>query len=279
MRHIDLNKITLPDGWEDQITELNQELNACNDHAERCACIDGNEVWRDLSTQLANLGYNKCWYSEARDTMSDRDIDHFRPKKEARNLPGIPRGDEEGYWFLAFDVDNFRFSSVYSNQRRKDKFDKKKQTGGKGVFFPLFAGSYVAKSKARCADEEIMLLDPCDADDVNLLTFDSTGAAIPNSNALSEQRDQERVITSVKLYNLDHTPLVDLRSQVWAKCQRFIDEIRAITAEADIGNAGRNRIKFLKDEIRKMMQRTEEVSAVVIACCEQNGLAVIAENR
>jgi uncharacterized protein (TIGR02646 family) len=279
MRHIDLNNITLPDGWEDQITELNQELNTCNDHAERCACIDENEVWRDLFTQLSNLGYNKCWYSEARDTMSDRDIDHFRPKKEAKNLPGIPRRDEEGYWFLAFDVDNFRFSSVYSNQRRKDKFDKKKPTGGKGVFFPLFAGSHVAKSKARCADEEIMLLDPCDADDVNLLTFDSTGAAIPNSNALLEQRDEERVSTSVKLYNLDHTPLVDLRSQVWAKCQRFIDEIRAITADADIGNAGRNRIKFLKDEMRIMMRRTEEVSAVVIACCEQNGLAVIAENR
>jgi len=280
MRYIDLSEIELPDGWQDSIDSLNLQLNACTNHDERCACIDGNEVWRNIFTQLAELGHDKCWYSEARDTMSDRDIDHFRPKKAAKNLPGVPRTDEDGYWFLAFDVENFRFSSVYSNERRKDKFDKKKETGGKGVFFPLFAGSHVAKSKGRCADEEIMLLDPCDADDVNLLTFDKTGAAIPNVPAINEARDKERVTTSVKLYNLDHTPLVDLRAQIWAKCQRFIDEIRGITISDDeLGQAARLRLKFLNDEIRKMMHKQEEVSAVAIACCEQNGLGVMAERR
>jgi len=279
MRYIDLSEIEFPDGWQDDIDDLNIQLNACTNHAERSEYIDANEVWRSLFTQLANLGFNKCWYSEARDTMSDRDIDHFRPKKEAKNLPGILRGDEDGYWFLAFDVDNFRFSSVYSNQRRKDKFDKSRDTGGKGVFFPLFAGSHVAKSKGRCADEEIMLLDPCDPDDVTLLTFDKTGAAIPNVNAFNEERDKERVETSVKLYNLDNSLLVDLRLQVWAKCQRFIDEIRAITIETDLGITSRSRVKFLNEEIRKMMNKQEEVSAVAIACCEQNGLGVMAERR
>ena len=280
MRFIDLNNIDIPDGWENQIAELNQELNECNNHEERCSCIDEHEVWRVLFTQLADLGFNKCWYSEARDTMSDRDIDHFRPKKEAKNLPGIPRADEEGYWFLAFDVDNFRFSSVYSNQRRKDKFNNKRPTGGKGVFFPLFEGSHVAKSKNRCPDEEIMLLDPCDQEDVTLLTFDDTGAALPNYEVVNEERDIERVNTSISLYNLDHGPLIDLRAQTWSKCQRFIDEIRSITViDGELGQASRQRIRFLKNEIRNMMDRQEEVSAVAIACCEANGLSSIAEAR
>ena len=279
MRYINLSIIDLPDDWHDRVENLNIQLNACSNHSERCTCIDDNELWRELFNELSALGFNKCWYSEARDTMSDRDIDHFRPKKESKNLPHIPRGDEEGYWFLAFDVDNFRFSSVYSNQRRKDKFDKDKATGGKGVFFPLFQDSHVAKSKNRCVDEEIMLLDPCDMDDVNLLTFDNTGAAIPNENALNEERDRERVETSVKLYNLDHSSLVELRAQIWDKCQRFIDEIRKITTEADLGQSARNRIRFLKDEVRKMVHIQEEVSSVAIACCEANGLQILAERR
>lgn len=279
MRYIDLSKIELPKGWSDEIASLNQELNNCQNHQERSVCIDKNEVWRKLFKELAALGNNKCWYSEAKDTMSDRDIDHFRPKKEAKNLPDIPRADEDGYWFLAFDVENFRFSSVYSNERRKDKFDKTKETGGKGVYFPLFAGSHVAKSKARILDEEIMLLDPCDQDDVNLLTFNDKGEAVYNVMTIDEDRDIKRVETSVKLYNLNHSPLVDLRAQVWNKCQRFIDEMRKITSEGDLGNTARNRLKFLKSEIRKMMDKQEEVSAVVIACCEHNGLEFLADSR
>ena len=67
--------------------------------------------------------------------------------------------------------------------------------------------------------------------------------------------------------------------QIWTKCQRFIDEIRAITSVNELGVTSRARIKFLNDEIRKMMNKREEVSAVVIACCEQNGLGIMTERR
>ncbi|MNQ52685.1 hypothetical protein D3C85_667100 [compost metagenome] len=280
MRYININDIELPEGWEETVVALNVRLNNAQSLEERKTIIKENQIWKNLFIPLHNLSNGKCWYSEALEVMSDRDVDHFRPKGKARNIDKIPRADEEGYWWLAFDYENFRFSSQYSNQIRKDKFAKKKAAGGKGVFFPLFENSIVAKTKVRCQDEEIMLLDPCDEDDPSLITFDSTGAAIPNVKALLDDNDRIRVETSIKLYHLDHGPLVDLREKLWARCQRKIDEIRAISNDpAGVSNFGKNRVRFLRQEIRSITERSEEFSAVAIACCEENGLSFITARR
>lgn len=280
MRYIDIDEINLPDDWEIKVTQLNQKLaDAANDE-ERNIIIEANQIWKDLFVPLSNLSNGKCWYSEALDVMSDKDIDHFRPKGKAININGIPRTNENGYWWIAYDYKNYRFSSQYSNQLRKDKFESGKDTGGKWVYFPLFEGSIVAVNKVQCDDEDIMLLDPCDRDDPPLLTFDNRGVAIPNSTAVLEDRDRNRVETSIKLYHLDHTPLKELRERTWDRCQRFIDEIRSISTNPDgVSKKGRNRVKFLKDEIRRMTNKTEELSAVAIACCEENSLSMLAERR
>lgn len=280
MRYIDLGEIELPDNWQARVNDLNQRLIDAENDTDRKEIIDANPIWKDLFIPLSRLSNGKCWYSEVLDVMSDRDIDHFRPKGRAINTDGIPRASENGYWWLAYDYENYRFSSQYSNQLRKDKYDPKKETGGKWVYFPLFEGSIVANNKIQCDDEHIMLLDPCDRDDPPLLTFDNRGVAIPNAAAILEDRDRTRVETSIKLYNLDHTPLKELRERVWDKCQRFVDEIRGILTNPDgVSQTARNRVKFLKDEIRKMTDKSEELSAVAIACCEENSLSILAERR
>lgn len=282
MRYVNLNDIKLPDGWIEKAAKLTQELKDAVGDQSRSAIISlkKNEIWKELFIPLHQLSNGKCWYSEALDLMSDRDIDHFRPKKKAKNIDDIPRADEDGYWWLCYDYENYRFSSQYSNELRKDKFKTDKETGGKGVYFPLFEGSIIAKSKNRCDDEEIMLLDPCDEDDPILLTFTSKGIATPNSKAILDPRDKIRVETSIKLYHLDHEPLEEARERLWDFCQRMIDEIRAIVDNPEeISMAGRNKAKFLKQEIRRLTKRKEELSAVAIACCEENGLQVLAERR
>jgi uncharacterized protein (TIGR02646 family) len=282
MRYINLNDIELPDGWLEKAEKLTQELKGAIDAEARKVIIDSskNEIWKDLFIPLQNLSNGKCWYSEANDVMSDRDIDHFRPKKEAKNVDSIPRVDEDGYWYLCYDYENYRFSSQYSNQLRKDKFNPEKKTRGKGVYFPLFEASVVAKTKNQCEDEDIMLLDPCDEDDPTLLTFGSDGKAIPNASAILDPKDEIRVHTSIKLYHLDHKPLEETRERLWDFCQRMIDEIRAIVVNPeDISIKGKNRTKYLKSEIRKLTERNQELSAVVIACCEENGLTILAERR
>lgn len=282
MRYINLNDIEFTDDfdWKTESKKLQDKLAKAKTHKAKAKILDESPLWKKLFVPLSKLSHGKCWYSEALEVMSDRDVDHFRPKNEAKNINGIPRADEEGYWWLAYDFENFRFSSQYSNERRKDKFKSDKPTGGKGSFFPLFEGSIVAKKKPNLKDEDIMLLDPCDENDPPLLTFDSTGKAIPNAQAILEDRDRLRVETSIQLYHLDNSTLEELRAKVWGFCQRMIDEIRTISNDPDgIGTFGRNRVFFLKDEIRKLTRRSEELSAVAIACCEENGLSMLAERR
>jgi uncharacterized protein (TIGR02646 family) len=267
MRYIDINKIELPVGWEAKAKALNVKLKAARTDAERAVIFKKNPIWQELFIPLQKLSKGKCWYSEAKDVMSDRDIDHFRPKNEAKNLDDSIR---EGYWWLAYDYENYRFSSMYSNQKRYDKFDKTKDVGGKSSYFPLFPGSQVATTKRRLDDEDIMLLDPIDEDDPCLLTFDELGEAIPNTLS---PRDIERVKVSIRLYHLDHTPLQEERQKVWDKCQRFISEIQAINSLPDASISDKARVKFLKQEIKNMTNSEVELSAVAIACVEHNKLS------
>jgi hypothetical protein len=267
MRYIDINNLVLPDGWQAKATALHADLVAAADAAARSKILKENPIWQELFIPLQNLSKGKCWYSEAREIMSDKDVDHFRPKNEARNLDGAER---DGYWWLAYDSVNYRFSSIYSNRRRQDKYDDIKEAGGKWSYFPLFPNSPVAATKARLQDEDIMLLDPTDEDDTFLLTFDDSGEAIPNTVAA---KDIARVKASINLYHLDHTPLKEERQKVWDKCQRFINEIQEINSLPDISISDKARIIFLKREIKKMIDFDEELSAVAIACVEHNKLS------
>lgn len=267
MRYIDITKLEIPDGWVDKAKALSVKLAEAKDDEERSEIFKKNPIWQELFIPLQELSKGKCWYSEAKDVMSDRDVDHFRPKNEAKNLDDITR---EGYWWLAYDYENYRFSSMYSNQKRYDKFDKAKEVGGKSSYFPLFPDSFVASTKNRIVDEDIMLLDPIDEDDPCLLTFDDAGVAIPNTAA---PKDIERVKVSIRLYHLDHTPLQEERQKVWNKCQRFINELQKINHSSDMSISEKSRVKFLKQEIKNMTKNEEELSAVAIACIEYNKLA------
>ena len=123
MRYVDLSKVKIPKDWLEKAQKLQQELTGIIDIKDKLAHIDKNPIWQDnsLFTVLNNAMDGKCWYSEAKDLMSDRDIDHYRPKKEAKDTVGKIR---DGYWFLAYDWENYRFSSIYSNPLRKDKFTR-----------------------------------------------------------------------------------------------------------------------------------------------------------
>src|SRR4051812_36450137 len=114
MRYVDLSKIEIPKAWLDKAVKLQKELEELATLKLKLAHIDKNQIWQDrtLFKAISELMDGKCWYSEAKELMSDRDVDHFRPKKKAKNKDNIER---DGYWFLAYDWENYRFSSIYSN--------------------------------------------------------------------------------------------------------------------------------------------------------------------
>lgn len=274
MRYIDISKLELPEGWKERAKTLKKQLNEAKTKEARSTILEQNPIWQELVVPLSNLSSGKCWYSEAKELMSDRDVDHFRPKNEARGVgkkmaEGIESKKREGYWWLAYDWENYRFSSIYCNRRRLDKFKKDEEAGGKWSYFPLFKDSIVAKSKERISDEDIVLLDPTKKDDPSLISFDSNGDVIPNS---TNQQEIIRVRVSEKIYHLDHTPLKEERQKLWNKCQRYINEIDKIKSQTLLSATDRARIDFLKGELRLMTSASEELSAVAIACCEKNKL-------
>ena len=54
------------------------------------------------------MSYGKCWYSESLDPQSFFDVDHYRPKLEARRSDDVT---DPGYAWLAFS-ENFRLSGA-----------------------------------------------------------------------------------------------------------------------------------------------------------------------
>jgi len=83
---------------------------------ERNNLIDSKSAhWGKLKLWLKVLSHGKCWFSEVRELYSHYDVEHFRPKKEAKAMDGTVR---DGYWWLAFDYTNYRLCGNVGNRKK-----------------------------------------------------------------------------------------------------------------------------------------------------------------
>jgi hypothetical protein len=119
MRHIDLERHKPDELWckkSDELTKQLIDLYEKGDIEARNKLIsDNSSHWGEIKQWLLDLSNNKCWFSEARDIFSHMDVEHFRPKLEAKELDGTKR---DGYWWLAFNYRNFREGGFLSNLAR-----------------------------------------------------------------------------------------------------------------------------------------------------------------
>ncbi len=248
MRHIDFKNKTPMDkgivGWEPWSkekwekwlkfsTDLHKkaalldakriELEAAGDkegaekkHAERNEFISKNSAhWGQLKPWLFALSRGKCWFTDTTNNGSHYDVEHFRPKAEAKSTDGTER---DGYWWLAFDYTNYRLAGGVPNAK-------------KGGWFPLCDGSRCSTAQARCEESEVpYLLDPISPTDHLLLAFDEEGNAIPvpSANNWTEELDKwnkARADESIKRYKLnDHDALPGKRRETWQKVNEAIKE-------------------------------------------------------
>jgi hypothetical protein len=156
-----------------------------------------SHVWRAFGRYLAKMSHGKCWYSESPDPHSFFDVDHFRPKAEAQRKDGEV---DEGYPWLAFTWENFRYAAGRAN--RYSKHEESEEILGKGSWFPLFEGSPIASWENRCEEhEQPILLDPTVIYDVHLLEVKADGRIGPSQYCHGS--DLTRVENSVKLYGLN----------------------------------------------------------------------------
>ena len=240
MRFVDIEGQEPTKEWLAKAKALSDKLDAAKNKDERDEIIDRNSaVWGELKSWLASLSKGKCWFSESRDTFSHLDIEHYRPKKVARNRDGTER---EGYWWLAFDWRNFRYCGNVGNRK-------------KGGYFPLRNGTHQASSANRNIDDEIpYLLDPTRLEDTLLLTFDENGDVkpLPDLDDWSKRRVEE----SIERYKLrEHEPLMEARRAVWSKCVREVNLCQNLLAQQNTAPSAAN-----KERVRQQMLRLKEMA-------------------
>ncbi|MFC1707991.1 hypothetical protein ACFL59_14445, partial [Planctomycetota bacterium] len=165
--------------------------------------------WPSLKFALLGLGGQRCWYCESPFIRQRPQIDHFRPKSSAKGRDGTVRL-ADGYWWLAFEVSNFRISCELCNVL--DSSNPDGETRGKGTYFPLMNESVLARPDGDLEEEKPLLVDPCQVGDSNLLDFDVQGQAGARDGATTEQRD--RVSVSIIRLNLDDPSLTAYRAEV-----------------------------------------------------------------
>jgi hypothetical protein len=211
---------------------------------------DHSDHWGCLKPWLEALSANKCWFSEVRDLYSHYDVEHFRPKKEAKTIHGLAK---DGYWWLAFDYMNFRLCGNVGNRK-------------KGAWFPIKNGSQRSTYIKRCeGDEEPHFLDPTNAHDVGLLAFDEEGKAVPAPGI--SRWEKVRVLRTVQRLKLtEHQALTEERRKIWQQVTQKIGLYKQELAKARYSAAARNEAKNAAKEIKLLTSRNAPLSSVARWC-------------
>jgi uncharacterized protein (TIGR02646 family) len=241
MRYIDIQELEKkaeagvwpPRKWEEKARKLTGELRNAPDGKARSAILNkpGNNIWGKLKEDLKRLSYNLCWYCEVDTDGMPGDIDHYRPKEGVTENKKHP-----GYWWLAYEWRNFRFSCKRCNSYMTDPATRK--VGGKQNHFPLADESQ--RIGAECAyvvlsQEYPMLLDPTKQGDPQLLTFVSDGQAVPASSD-EESIDYKRAAASIKIYHFNHSIPKRKRRKIYSEVRRFMKSYQRLLPALEDNN-------------------------------------------
>ena len=260
MRYVQLERLRILEGWEDRSRQASKEIESLAPDQRKAAINARSEVWAGLKPALRKLSHNKCWYCETRQERSDNVVDHFRPKNRVAECP-----DHKGYWWLAFDWRNYRFSCTYCNSRRKDQ--NTGAIGGKQDYFPLLD----EKARAYSPDDDInaeqpCLLDPTRATDPGLLWFQQDGQAVPRYGEAEKPLLHERAYKSIELYHLNYADTLECRKALFNEVNRLVMHGRRCFDRLENGHqmdhlADHSLEKVMRDMAEMLNERAEFSSA------------------
>jgi uncharacterized protein (TIGR02646 family) len=229
----------LPANWNDYVERCWQSVNDKIEAAKAIAVVDGltaeeiekeiskvrkaaiakrAALWRLFAKHVSTVNNNKCWYCESKENRSRMPVDHFRPKASVDNCDG-----HDGYWWLAFDWENYRYCCTLCNSLTADP----NGTHGKADKFPLL------NENDRCSDEACdlenerpVLLDPFKSRDVRLLTFLENGIPAPNADKGTD--DYKRADDTIKIVNLHEGKIRVSRLRIAAQIKRIMKKINSL---------------------------------------------------
>lgn len=225
MIYVHRNWALIPEELKDDLKKAAAELDAIDDPKARKAYIVANQgKWSAVRDYLGQMSHRKCWYSEAPESVSRYQVDHFRPHGRAKQAL---RNTCDGYSWLAFDLENFRLSGMLCNTQNQEYSE---ETVGKGDWFPLLDPTKRASLKSRdCGAESPVLLDPVDRDDPSKLMFRDDGTVWPDDQLPEEV--QAQVTTAIECLGLRQSQLNRARSRVWTACSKRARQYSRIAAK------------------------------------------------
>lgn len=238
----------LSQAWRDIAEQAKQDLLKEPDVNKRKKILRkaaSADVWRDFYDLLPDNMKKKCWYCEAEDIRADMPVDHFRPKNKVET-----ELEHLGYWWLAFDWDNYRCACTFCNSRRI--FDETE--GGKACKFPLAnpeSRAFTPEDTQTLQAEIPDFLDPFNPDDEKLLWFDRDGKPEPKPEATEDER--RKVQNSIDIFHLHETRIVRARNRIRINIEHEVAKIRK---GQDINQAKLN--------LRKMVRDTEKLSRAAV---------------
>ncbi len=243
MRYVpyDPTQITYPPNWHERVDTAREKIEAASPE-QRSAEVNKHRLWSEpkLKQELANIMAHKCWYTEAPQIGTDADIDHFRPKNAVKDV-SRPSGEKHpGYWWLALEPANFRFSCIVANRRRRDV--ETGVVGGKADEFPLWDEDTRAWTPSDDYDlEQPLLIDPCNPAEVALITFSENGEATTRYNKTEKPRLFTKADRSIKLYHLNHSDFVKARISIRDTLKKCIEDAQRYYKRLDDANTDTER--------------------------------------
>ncbi|MBE8233420.1 MAG: hypothetical protein HAW67_06750 [Endozoicomonadaceae bacterium] len=258
MRWIDKDEVEecLNEKWRTKSKQALDDLLKASTPEDRKKILTKSAIiWRDFYKLLPQALQDKCWYCEAKEIRSDTPVDHFRPKgaiEEDKN--------HEGYWWLAFDWENYRVACTYCNSKRTFEDSQ----GGKGCQFPITNSDCRACCPSDNHEQEIpAFLDPFDPDDWKLLWFDHDG--IPIATPETTEEEQQKVQNSIKIFHLDQRKICQKRNRIRLNIEKEIINLKQAEKNSD-----KQTIQASKSTLRRMVKDTEEFSRAAIVYLRQH---------
>jgi uncharacterized protein (TIGR02646 family) len=215
-----------------KVRDVKQRLLNKNQRGERIDATDLPSYWSesDIKDALWNMHNGKCCYCERkRDMKRESDVEHFRPKLNVANDNNHP-----GYWWLAYEWDNYLLSCKTCNQTHKK------------TNFPLLSCSTRAQTpEDDLKTEKPVLINPAEENPEDYIGFDwSIGLyvkAIGRDDAL-------RGHNTALLLGLNAKTLLEQRVEI-------LDELMNIAQNYFYAKLSNNRI-VLKDTKKQIKLQT-----------------------
>ncbi|MBU4152375.1 MAG: hypothetical protein KKD63_05810 [Proteobacteria bacterium] len=255
MRRVIINGIP-PQDWVDEAEAVTQLLRDAEDEAARKVIIDANEgLWRDdrVRNWLLDQFGNKCWYSEAYESVSSIHVDHYRPKCRIKDLAG---NTCEGYWWLAFKWSNYRISGQLLNVK-------------KGDLFPIVEGARANSNDPVSLELEApLLIDPL-TEQARLISYEKDEdacVAVPASGINGDEAERaENTIAILGLNKRDR--LNQKRATYWDKCLMTIEDYKSAAGPQALRLV--HQLSALK-RLKEMVEYKSEFSSISEACIRKN---------